>query len=86
MLHVFEVYLTPVADPEALLSEESRRESGAQVMTYAEAQAVGFAGLPAPAEGKVLRLVAVAPRDAQWVHRQLESNPDVTSYRVHEVG
>ncbi len=86
MLHVFEVYLTPVADPESLLSEDSRRETGAQVMTFAEAQAVGFSGLPTPAEGKALRLIAVKPRDAQWVHRQLESNPDVTSYRVHEVG
>lgn len=86
MLHVFEVYLTPVADPAALLSSEAQRDTGAQIMTPAEAEAVGFAGLPRAPEGKVQRFVAVSARDAQWIHRQLESNPDVTSYRVHEVG
>jgi hypothetical protein len=31
-------------------------------------------------------MIAVNHRDAQWVHRKLESNHAVTSYKVHEVG
>lgn len=86
MLHVFEVYVAPGHDPDSLLSEETLRETHAQVMTFAEARAVGFTGVLEPPAGRALRLIAVNHRDAQWIHRKLESNHAVTSYKVHEVG
>ncbi|MBL8604299.1 MAG: hypothetical protein JNK72_20400 [Myxococcales bacterium] len=86
MLHVFEVYLAPGHSPSSLLTEEVARETGAQLMTLAEAEAVGFSGLKEPVDGRVLRLIAVAARDAQWIHRRLEANGGVVSYQVHEVG
>jgi hypothetical protein len=32
-----------------------------------------------------VRLVAVAKRDATWVHRALENNPAVGAFKIHEV-
>ena len=85
MMHVFEVYLAPGFDPETLLSDEIRRETQAQVMTTDEARKVGFGGLPTPPADREVRLIAVAQRDARWIHKVLEASAEVTSYRVHEV-
>ena len=68
------------------LSAEILRETQAQVMTHEQAVAVGFEGLPAPPPGRDVRYVAVAPRDARWILNALEANPDVTSFRMHDVG
>lgn len=86
MLHIFEVYVAPGHNPDELLSKETLDETQAQVMTFAEAKAVGFSGLSEPPAGREVRLIAVNHRDAQWIHRKLESNHGVTSYKVHEVG
>ena len=86
MLMVFEVYFVPGTDPDALLSAEVKRETKAQVMTFAEAAAVGFGGLPAPASGSgETRLIAVNKRDASWINRLLETSESVAGFRVHEV-
>jgi hypothetical protein len=84
MLHVFVATIAPGRDADALLSEEILRETQAQVMTPEEAAAVGFTGVVVP-EGRQVRVIAVAARDARWIHRALEANPAVTSYRVREV-
>jgi hypothetical protein len=85
MLIVYEIVVARGHDPDALLSEEALRDTQAQVMTLDEAQAVGFSGaLPDP-RGREIRLIAVAPRDAQYVQRRLEANDAVQSFRVHEV-
>jgi hypothetical protein len=84
MLSVFEVHLAPGSDPETLLTPEIVKETQAQVMTPAEARAVGFGGLPADAPDSI-RLIAVAKRDAAWIHRRLESNSGVASFVVHEL-
>lgn len=84
MMVIFEVFLAPDADPESLLTEEQRRETQAQVMTPDEARKVGFANIPV-SPGKEVRLVAVAKRDAGWIHRSLESNDAVGSFRIHDV-
>ena len=52
MLHVFEVFVAQGHDPDALLSKETLEETRAQVMTWAEAKAVGFGGLSAPTPGR----------------------------------
>jgi hypothetical protein len=85
MMVVFEVSLVHGADPENLLSAEILSETKAQVMTVEDARAVGFAGLPEPPSDKVVRLIAVAERDARWVQRGLETSEAVTSIRVHQV-
>jgi hypothetical protein len=85
MMVVFEVHIAQGSDPATLLTPETLRETAAQVMTFAEAKQVGFAGLgDAPADHEV-RLVAVAKRDAAWIQRSLEANEGVAQFRVHEV-
>lgn len=84
MMVVFEVLLAPGADPDRLLTADVKKETQAQVMTLDEARKVGFAGLP-ESPGHEVRLIAVARRDAPWIHRQLETNEAVGSFRVHEV-
>jgi hypothetical protein len=86
MLVIFEVYLVPGADPNGLLSAETKRETNAQIMTFAEATAVGLSGLkPDPTQKGELRLIAINRRDAPWIHRTLETNHDVAGFRMHEV-
>lgn len=86
MMHIFECHLAAGSDPSTLLSEETLRETQAQVMTPEEARAVGFGQVAGAAGGGEVRLVAVAARDTQWIHRVMERSPIVTSYKVHEVG
>jgi hypothetical protein len=82
---VFEVVVARGEDAEAVLSAETLAETQAQVMTLAEAAALGFSGQQPDAKGREVRLVAVAPRDSQFVQRRLEASPAVQSFRVHEV-
>jgi hypothetical protein len=84
MMVVFEVFLAPGADPGALLSPETLKETKAQVLTLEEAQKVGFGGLPDPGD-KVVRLIAVTQRDAPWIHRTLETSEAVSGFRMHDV-
>ena len=86
MMHIFECHLVAGSDPSTLLSEEALRETQAQVMTPDEARAVGFGKFSEAKDGGEVRLVAVAMRDAQWIHRVMERSPIVTSYKGHEVG
>jgi hypothetical protein len=86
MMVVFEVHLAPDAGPVELLSQETLKETQAQVMTLDEAGKVGFGGLPAPPAGVDVRLIAVAKRDAGWVQKRLDANEGVAGYKVHEVG
>jgi hypothetical protein len=86
MMHIFECHLVAGSDPSTLLSDEALRETQAQVMTADEARAVGFGKFGEPKDGGEVRLVAVAARDSQWIHRVMERSPIVTSYKVHEVG
>jgi hypothetical protein len=85
MLTIFEVIVARGHDPDALLSDEALADTQAQVMTLEEARAVGFRGAQTDPKGREVRLIAVAPRDAQYVQRRLEANDGVQSFRVHEV-
>jgi hypothetical protein len=82
---LIELHLAPGARTFEL-REAILRETQAQVMTHDQAVAVGFEGLPAPPPGREVRYVAVAPRDARWILNALEADPDVSSFRMHEVG
>lgn len=86
MLTVFEVILRSATDPETLLSEETKRETLAQVMTPAEAEAVGFKGFQPDPKGREIRFIAVAQRDAHWIQRSLETHEGVDGYKTHDIG
>jgi hypothetical protein len=85
MLVIFEVVVTPSHDPAQLLSEEALRDTHAQLMTIDEASALGFSGMQPDPKGREVRLIAVAPRDAQFVQRRLEASAAAHGIRVHEV-
>ena len=84
MFVLFEVFLTPglAAD---LLSSDTLRETQARVMTRDEAQKLGFGGLPDPPAGRDVRLIVVAQRYVPWIHRSLDANQAVLSFRVHPI-
>jgi hypothetical protein len=86
MLVVFEVFFAPGADPDSLLSEETLRETQAQVMTPEDAAKVGFTGMSAAPDGLESRLIAVASKDQQWIQRVLEQSEAVARFRLHDVG
>ena len=85
MMVLFEVHVAPGSKPFEL-SEELLAETKAQVMTPAEAKAVGFNGLPEPPAGREVKYIAVAQRDQRWVQQALEASPAVAGFRVHDVG
>jgi hypothetical protein len=82
MIIVFEVHLDPNRSSDDFLSEDLLEETQAQVMTPAEARAVGFDGVP---DDPNLRLVAVAHRDRKFVFGALERANDVVGFKQHEV-
>jgi hypothetical protein len=82
MIIVFEVHLAPGRESDDFLSAELLEETQAQVMTPAEARAVGFEGVP---DDPDLRLVAVAHRDRKFVFGALERSHDVVGFKQHEV-
>lgn len=79
---VFEVHLTAGSDSSDLLSAEVLEETSAQVMTTAEAKAVGFEGFPEDAN---MRLIAVADTHERWIEKALERAHNVKGYRGHRV-
>jgi hypothetical protein len=82
---LIEVHLAPGAKTFEL-SEETLRETKAQMMTPEQAKAIGFENLPATPPGREVRYVAVLARDARWILNALETDPNVMSFRQHEVG
>ena len=85
MLSVFEVHIAPGSDPDSILSDNVKKETQAQVMTFDEARKVGFSGLPTSG-GDNVRLIAVAKRDEPWILRVLENSDAVAGFKIHEVG
>lgn len=84
MFVLFEVFLAPGAAAD-LLSSDTLRETQAKVMTLDEAQKLGFGGLPEPPADRDVRLIVVAHRYLPWIHRSLDANEAVASFRVHPV-
>ena len=85
MMVVFEVHVVPGCDPTTILTEESMRDTQAQVMTQAEATKVGFGGLPQPPADHEVRYVAVAKRDESRIQRSFEANEAVGLFRKFDV-
>lgn len=85
MLIVFEVLVAKTHDADDLLSEELLTETQAQIMTLEQAASIGFSGARPDPNGLEVRLIAVAPRDAQLVQRRLEASDAVQRFRAHQV-
>lgn len=79
---VFTVKIQPGIDIQGLLSDEVKRETMAQIMTTAEATALGFEGF---GQGDDLCLIAVSEGDARWIEKALEREPRVFGYEPHRV-
>lgn len=82
MIIVFEVHLAPGRSSDDFLSAELLEETHAQVMTPAEARAVGFQGIP---DDPNVRLVAVSHGDRGFMRGALERAHDVVGFRAHDV-
>jgi hypothetical protein len=85
-MHVmFECFLAPGALGQALISDETLRDTQAQVMTAEEAVAVGFSGLPEDPAGRQRRFIVCTQTDARRIEKQLEMNNEVAAFRMHEI-
>lgn len=82
---LFQIFVAPGSDPGSLFTADTLRETQAQVMTVDEARKVGFQGVPDPPPGVEVRLVAVAKRDAPWIHRALETNEAVAKFSMFDI-
>ena len=82
---LIELHLAPGARTFEL-SPEILRDTQAQMMTSDQARSVGFGGLPSPPAGTEVRYVAVLERDSRWILNAIEADPNVSSFRMHQVG
>lgn len=82
---VFEVYLTPGANPDELFTAETVAETEAKVMTLEQAERAGLSGFQRSDHPGELRLVLCDDRQARFVHMRLEGSGIVSSFRGHEV-
>ena len=83
-MHVlYEAYLAPGASGEGLLSEETVRDTQAQLMTVQDAEKVGFQNEPEDAAGRERLLIVVGKIDERRIQNVLEADPRVAAFRVH---
>lgn len=83
---LFEVFLAPGQENDALLSDEVRESSGAQIFTPEEAAFVGLEGIPEDPQGRPRKLIAVGAGDERLIASRLEANGAVASFRQVELG
>lgn len=84
-MHVmFEVILAPGASAEGLLSPETIEDTKAQVLTRAEAEKIGFTGIPDDPQGRERRFIVAKRSDARRISNRLEVVPVVTGFDIHD--
>jgi hypothetical protein len=81
---LFEVYAT-LGTNGGVLPDELKKETGAVEMSVAEAEQLGFGGLPDEVKAASPRLIAVQESEAGYVRHRLENDPSVHQFRVHDV-
>ncbi len=84
MLVMFIVYVAPGQNPALLLTEETLKDTQAQVMTTDQARKVGFEGLPAEL-GADVRVIVVNNRDKGRILNNLEASPAAARFSVHDI-
>jgi hypothetical protein len=85
-MKLFEVFVVPGHDPSNIFSPEVLAETGAQVMTPAQAKFVGLEGIPDDPEGRDRILVACQPADERLIASRLEAHEAVASFKLHVLG
>jgi len=86
-MHVaFVVHTVKGVDPESLLTEETKRETQAVVMSLEDAAKMGLSasGLK-PQPGQEIAIIIIAKRDAPWITRQLEAHEHVAGFHIVDV-
>lgn len=81
---LFEVY-AKLGETGGVLSDELKQETGAVEMSVAEAEQLGFGGLPDEVKAASPRLIAVNPSEASYIRHKLENDPAVHQFRMHDV-
>lgn len=85
-MHVlFETFLAPGASSEGLLSDETVKDTQAQMMTIEDAEKVGFQNVPEDAAGRERLLIVVGKIDERRIQNVLEADPRVAAFRVQLV-
>jgi hypothetical protein len=82
---LFEVYLESGSFGQAILSEETMADTGAQLMSDAEAAAAGFDGLPGNTSGSDRRWIACRETDAGRIVNALNMSGSVSQFKPHEI-
>jgi hypothetical protein len=82
---LYEVYFDKGSFGQGILSEETRSDTGAQMMSDSEAAAAGFDGLPANTSESERCWVACRDSDAGRIMNALNMSSAVSQFRPHEV-
>jgi len=85
-MKLFEVFVIEGRDTSNILSPDILAETGAQIMTPAEAAFVGLEGIPEDPEGRPRILVACQPADERLIATRLEAHDAVASFKLHMLG
>ena len=83
MLVIIVAHLAPSGDAGSIFTGETLSDTGAAVMTAAEARAAGFGGLPEYPPN--VRIIAVQERDKRRIINAIEASPAVSNFSVHDV-
>ena len=86
-MHIaFVVHVVKGLDPEELLSDETKRETQAVVMSIEDAAKMGFSASGVQVKpGQEACLIVVAKRDAPWISRSLEQHEKVAGFQQIDV-
>ena len=82
---LFEIYLEPGALGQPILTDETKTDTGAQVMTDSEAASAGFQGLPGNTSGQERRWIACRDTDGARLMNALNISGAVLQFQAHEV-
>ncbi|MBK9260724.1 MAG: hypothetical protein IPM54_13015 [Polyangiaceae bacterium] len=86
-MHIaFVVHVVKGLDPEELLSDETKRETQAVLMSMEDAAKMGFSASGVQVKpGQEACLIVVAKRDAPWIARALEQHDKVAGFQQVDV-
>lgn len=83
---LFEVILAPAARVEHLLTEETLRDTQAQIITREEAEQLGVHSITDDPHGRDRGFIAVNKLNERYLQNELETHHEVADFRVHTLG
>ena len=85
-MHVaFVVHVVKGVDPEDLLSEETKRETQAVVMSMEDATKMGFPADVSVKPGQEVCIIIVSRNDAPWISRSLEQHEKDAGFKQSDI-